>query len=170
MTLDAAQIDVGSSWNWYGPDRRAAKLNADQHGITIIYGYSDDAGGISEVWRERAPFHHLPVHLGGMRRLFGCPGCGRRCRFLYAGGGRFGRFACRICSRLRYHSENLGKRGRIWWRMTKIRRRVDDNATVTTADEFPERRPRMKRRTYEALRSRHDRLLSRLWDMANRGG
>jgi hypothetical protein len=54
--------------------------------------------------------------------------------------------------------------------MLKTRRRVDGHATVTTADEFPERRPRMKRRTYEALRSRHGRLLSRLWGMANRGG
>jgi hypothetical protein len=91
------------------------------------------------------------VHFGGKRRLFGCPKCGRRCRFLYDGAGRFW---CRV-------SQNMGTRGRIWWRMAKIRRRVDDNATVD-GHEFPERRPRMKRRIYERLLSRHNQLLSRL--------
>jgi hypothetical protein len=48
--------------------------------------------------------------------------------------------------------------------MMKIRRRVDDNATIMASiwDELPKRRPRMKRRIYEQLVSRHKLLLSRL--------
>jgi hypothetical protein len=57
VTLDVAQFDVGSSWHWYGPDRRAAKFDADPSGVTIIYGHSDEAGRISEVSWKHAPFH-----------------------------------------------------------------------------------------------------------------
>jgi hypothetical protein len=148
--LNLAKINIGETWLWYGPDRRAATLTADAAGVWIIHHRCDERGRcVSEIARERAPFHYLPVHFGGMRRLSGCPNCGGRCRFLYDGAGRFW---CRICLGLRHSSENLGTRGRIWWRIMKTRRRVEDNATVD-GHEFPERRPRMKRRTYERLLS-----------------
>jgi hypothetical protein len=158
VALDVAQIDAGASWHWYGPNRRAAKLTADRDGVTIIHGYHDEIGRLSEDTWEHVPFHYLPVHFGGMRRLLGCPRCGRQCRFLYDGAGHFW---CRVCLGLRHSSQNLGTRGRIWWRMIKTGRRVDDNATVD-GHEFPERRPRMRRRTYEQLLTRHNLLLSRL--------
>jgi hypothetical protein len=162
VALNLAEINIGESWGWYGPDRRAAFMTADATGVWIIHQRYDELGRcFSEIAREHAPFHYLPVHLGGMRRLLGCPGCGRRCRFLYDGAGHFW---CRVCLGLQHSSENLGTRGRIWWRMMKIRRRVDNNAPVMVNiwDELPERRPRMKRRIYEQLRSRHNRLVAKL--------
>ena len=52
------------------------------------------------------PFTITPQHLGGERRWFTCPACGRRAAKLYAPPGQAS-FACRKCWSLSYDSAQL---------------------------------------------------------------
>jgi len=49
-----------------------------------------------------------PCFFGGVRRWFLCPACQRRCRILYQPPGEMV-FACRLCHRLTYHTQQVGR-------------------------------------------------------------
>src|SRR5262245_61644419 len=55
--------------------------------------------------RQRLTLHRTPLHFGGARWWFNCPGsnCGRRCASLYFDGGT-NKFLCRLCLGLTYRS------------------------------------------------------------------
>lgn len=55
-----------------------------------------------------ALFEWTDCNFGGQRPWFKCPMCRERCRFLYARGGRYEGFACRICQNLSYISQQQG--------------------------------------------------------------
>jgi hypothetical protein len=153
--LDKADLEASCSWRVYKGDR-AITFSVEAGGITIATHSCDEKGScIAELARNYAPIHRIPVHYGDLR-LLGCPDCGRRCRILYSLAVRVG---CRFCLGLLYSSENMGPRDRAWWAVMKIRRRIDANAST---DEFPARRPRMKRRIYRQLVERHNAKLARL--------
>jgi hypothetical protein len=137
---------------------RAIAFAVDATGISIGTHKYDESGRLThEVARDYARFHRISRgRFGGEQLLVGCPQCDRRCRILHSLANRVG---CRFCLGLLYASENMGARDRNWWQVMKIRRRVDTDASV---DEFPARRPRMKRRIYRQLMERHNARLARL--------
>jgi hypothetical protein len=89
-----------------------------------------------------------PVHLGGERPWMHCPHCQTRVARLYAGlGGYF----CRSCiGNPPYASQQLSAQGRVHYQACKLRLLLDGQAQLTMP--FPERPPRMHRRTYERLK------------------
>lgn len=89
------------------------------------------------------------ANIGGKRPWWLCPGCGRRCRYLY--GGRL--FLCRECHGLTYVTSQKSKAERpmeqVRARMWAIRRRL--RATGGLWDPLPDRPKGMHRRTYARL-------------------
>jgi hypothetical protein len=104
-----------------------------------------------EDWRtveELVPLTTTPVHLGGERVWFRCPGCDRRVRVLYGGH----RFACRHCHRLFYTSQSEGPADRANRGMFRIVKKLDP------AEHFsglPPRPKGMSWRTYQRLAERY---------------
>jgi hypothetical protein len=88
------------------------------------------------------------VYLGGERPWMHCPHCERRVARLYAGlGGYF----CRACvGNPPYATQRLSAQGRAHFEACKLRLMLDGEAQLSTP--FPERPPRMHRRTYQRLR------------------
>ncbi len=119
-------------------------------------GYGFDVGA-NEVGRsawlsERSMFIRIVdtrPHLGGRRFWFLCPrsDCGRRCRILYRERNTNARaFACRLCYRLGYQTQRMGKMDRFDARAEKHASRL----IQTTEGELL--RPRwMHRRTFDRL-------------------
>src|SRR5262245_20146663 len=162
VVLDLAEVAVEPtvSWRcWYG-DGRAATLTIHDNAVTIVYHRCDKSGRcIADIALEHAPFHFIPVYFGGKRRLLGCPGCGRRCRVLYAGAEHI---RCRLCLRLRYLSEHMGQLDRAWKRATKIARRVDPKFQPGNIYEFPPRAKWMRKVAYQRLVAAHARQVERI--------
>ena len=94
------------------------------------------------------------VHFGGERPWLHCPHCERRVARLYHGmGGYF----CRGCvGNPPYASQRLSAQGRAHYQACKLRLQLDGEAQLSTP--FPERPPRMHRRTYQRLRREGMRL------------
>jgi hypothetical protein len=105
----ASSIAAGSLqyayWRTAEGERRQAQLHMAEDGLRIEYGTSDHVGRwLRSIGTEFAPWHVMPLHLGGVRRWLGCPGCGRRCRALYQGGAVL---RCRLCLGLKYRTQNM---------------------------------------------------------------
>ena len=102
-------------------------------------------------WRyvvELLPFTWTPMRLGGARRWFQCPSCGRRCRVLLAGW----RFRCRHCHLVRYSSQSETRADRAIRGMLKIVKRLDPKEQ---RNDLPWKPKRMHWRTYIRLAERH---------------
>ena len=98
------------------------------------------------VWMETTP-----CTLGGRRRWFRCPVCGRRVAVIY-GTGRL--FACRRCKGLAYASQGESYDDRAARRADRIRRRLGWEAGILNG---PGPKPKgMHRRSFERLVAQHD--------------
>ena len=93
--------------------------------------------------RTRVDLIYTDQHLGGRRRWFVCPDCGRRCLLLFR---RVGRLACRACHDLAYASEYESHEDRLRRRARTIRRRLGGSAKLL--EPFPERPKGMHGKTY----------------------
>jgi len=94
----------------------------------------------------------------GKRAWWLCPGCGRRCRYLY--GGRL--FLCRTCHGLTYVSSQKSKKERLSVktaaRMWAIRRRLGARGSLW--DPLPGKPRGMHWRTYYRLVGEYEELLA----------
>ncbi len=97
--------------------------------------------------KTRVDLVYTDQHLGGCRRWFACPACGRRCLLLYQ---RVERLACRKCQDLSYASQRESWEDRLRRRARTIRLRLGGSANLL--EPFPARRKGMHRETYERWR------------------
>jgi hypothetical protein len=73
------------------------------HRIELRYNIISRTG--ENTYREQIIYlDTTPCNFGGQRWWFRCPECNRRCRILYHASG-YTDFACRICRRLTYTSQ-----------------------------------------------------------------
>ena len=125
---------------WTIDDRVTSTVSVRGDGDSITLAYVIDGQNIE----ERVLLDSTPVHLGGHRAWFLCPGCDRRIAVLYGGM----RFRCRYCHDLRYASQREGKRHRAISRIQKTRKKLSGTTDLTQ----PIPRPRyMHARTFERL-------------------
>ena len=118
---------------------RAAEVHGDGDSIRLAYVI-----GGQEI-EERVALTSTPVHLGGHRFWFLCPGCDRRIAVLYAGA----RFRCRHCHDLRYASQRESAKFRAISRIHRVRKKLGAGANLLKPRP---RRPRyMHARTFKLL-------------------
>jgi len=103
--------------------------------------YGAEEGGL-EITFTRCRF-------GGERPWWLCPGCGRRAIRLYQLAGAL---RCRNCYGLVYASQRATAADRATTRAQGIRLRLGGSASLLVP--FPEKPPRMRWRTYLALRAK----------------
>jgi len=90
--------------------------------ITLEYSAKEEGG---RSWRvdDRVYVTWTPLHFGGRRPWFYCPGCQRRVGILYL-RGRY--FRCRHCQRLRYRCKSEAPYDRALRKVRKIERRLGE--------------------------------------------
>ncbi len=145
------------TWQWTVNDRVHATIGirAEAGNIGLSYTYSSHgrpAEAISQtIWMESTA-----CALGGRRRWFACPACGRRVAVLY-GAGRL--FACRRCKGLAYASQGESEDDRAARRADRIRTKL---CWVPGILNGPGTRPKgMHRRTFERLLAEHEAFVGR---------
>ena len=127
------------TWTRGGHVTGSISVKGDGDSVTLSYAL--DGQEIEEQIRLTT----TPVHLGGHRFWFRCPGCDRRVAVLYGGA----RFRCRHCHDLRYSSQREPPRFRAISRIQRVRMKL-----LGTGDLTQPRPPRpryMHRRTYQRL-------------------
>jgi hypothetical protein len=122
---------------------------------SIVLSYLHQPFG-SDQWQRKEQAVELvrtPCNYGGQRTWFLCPvgGCGRRVGVLYSGSI----FACRHCHQLVYQSQREQSHDRALRRAQAIRMKLGGSANML--EPFPDIPKGMHWRTYERLRSEHDR-------------
>ncbi len=131
---------TGFTWTWHRAGEPAGSIGVvvdSGQCLTLRYATTDSGARRDVV--QRVELLATDCHLGGARRWFACPCCGRRVALLYL---RWGRFACRPCQRVAYASQSEDELGRLWRKQAKIEARLGDSW----------RRPKgMRRRTFSLL-------------------
>ncbi len=118
---------------------RRVAIHGDGQSIKLTYVIDDQ-----EVV-ERVDLSSTPVHFGGYRSWFICPGCAHRVVILY--GKK--RFRCRHCKGLRYRSQRESAKFRAISRVQRIRVKLGASADLMKPRPC---RPRyMHARTFERL-------------------
>ena len=145
-----------TNWQWTVNGRVYASITirAEVGNISLAYSYTAHGGPAESihqtVWRETTA-----CTLGGRRRWFACPACGRRVAVLY-GAGRL--FACRHCKGLAYASQSQSSCDRALDRADQLRRRLGWQAGV--AHGHGPKPVGMHQTTCDRLRRRHDDLVN----------
>jgi hypothetical protein len=136
-------------WRSQGGAWHLAHLYIEDDGLRIEYGLGDrDGRWMRCIGTEFAPWHIMPLHLGGSRRWLGCPGCGRRCRALYYGDAVL---RCRLCLGLLYRSQNMKPTDRLSYRMFRLRREHLGDDRPDLLENCPPKPRGMRWRTYKRL-------------------
>lgn len=134
-----------SSWAW--PTGGGTKFSIQ------IYGAADHmiicANPISGISEQRIFYDWTEQRLGGRRRWFLCPSCGKRCSKLFEQNTWF---ACRRCLGLAYQSQREQPQWRPLLRVQKICMRLGGTANLT--QPFPPKPKGMHVSTYDRLRAR----------------
>jgi hypothetical protein len=139
------------SWAWTRNGERAASINVETEGHSVMLRYRIRSYG--EDWtnvEQRVALEWTPCRYGGERPWFICSAygrrtcCGRQVVKLY-GAGRL--FACRHCCRLGYASQQESAHQRDLRKAQKIRMRLGGSANML--DEFPDKPKGMHWQTYE---------------------
>jgi hypothetical protein len=102
------------------------------------------------------PITWTVCHFGGRRPWFVCPLCGRRSAVIYMAGEHV---ACRRCFGLVYASQQEPVRQRGLMKAQKIRTRLGGSPSLM--GKFPDRPKGMHEKTFQGLRSAHDRAAER---------
>ena len=97
---------------------------------------------------QSIPVRWTRCNFGGKRPWLECL-CGRRVVKLYHSGWCFG---CRTCQGLIYECQRRGPRINRYLQVRKLRARCGGSPSIL--EPFPDRPPRMHRKTYSRLRSR----------------
>src|ERR1700704_1830504 len=98
----------------------------------------------AKYWNVELGLARTKCHFGGYRLWFWCPHCWDRAAKLYM---RSGRFACRVCNRMRYLVESQDRGQRLWMKAERIERRLGPDL---------DRLKGMHQKTYHALLARYE--------------
>jgi hypothetical protein len=144
---------------WYRGDEPLGAIGVAAEVDAVLLTFEWRYRGVGEWTRacQHVPIVWTRCHLGGARAWFVCTEdtgggqpCGRRVAKLYAGDSHL--FACRWCRRLVYVSQSESPLDRSIRRARKLRTRLGGGPSIV--DPFPEKPPRMHRRTYGRLFSK----------------
>jgi hypothetical protein len=138
-----------------GMQVRSVNYEIEDGAVRLTYYYTFD-DGTQRLVDERVGIVTSSTNFGGRRHWFRCPSCLRRCQFLYGGS----HFRCRTCQGAKYDSQYDRPLFRIYeprWRIRESLRKRG-SSECSSLDEFPERPPRMHRKTYERLKARDQEL------------
>ena len=133
---------TGSStvtWSRVGHVTGTVAINGDGDSVKLTYALD------GQEIEERVALSRTPVHFGGHRFWFLCPGCERRIAILYGGE----RFRCRHCHDLRYRSQRESERHRAISRIQRVRMKL--GGTGNLIQPRPPRPRYMHTRTFERL-------------------
>ena len=139
------------SWSSEGERVGRIELTARHESCRLVYR-ARVVGGDWEAIDETIRFVETPLNFGGSRRWFACPGCGRRCRILYA----VPLFRCRRCHELTYHSQYVPDWERAWRKAERLHARLGGSGDVS--HPFPPKPARMHWTTYRRLREVYEAL------------
>ena len=115
-----------------------ASISVQGYGDAVKLSYATDG---KEV-QQRISIDKTPVHLGGYRSWFLCPGCDRRIAALYLSKN----FRCRHCHDLRYASQRETPKFRAISRIQRVRKKLTGNGNLVKPR--PKRPRYMHSRTY----------------------
>ena len=139
------------TWMWEPTEEIGVLTKADA--VVLMFRARSWGGECGPTIKQRIPIVWTPCTLGGRRPWFRCEVCtnrgccGRRVAVLFSAGELF---ACRHCHQLAYASQNETPFLRSIRRARKFRMRL--GAGFSFAEPFPEKPPRMHRRTYLRMR------------------
>lgn len=147
-----------ATWQWTvsGSVRASISIRAEIGSISLAYNHTAH-GRAAEAINQTIWLETTPCTLGGHRRWFACPACGRRVALIY-GAGRL--FACRQCKDLAYAGQRESADDRALRRADRIRKQLGWPAGV--AHGHGSKPAGMHRATFDRLRLRHDSLVN-LW-------
>ncbi|WP_129648582.1 hypothetical protein [Peristeroidobacter agariperforans] len=133
------------SWCWFRDEERIASISVRTIPDAFLLDYTwTPSGSRPQVIACRIELTQTPCALGGCRRWFVCPDCGRLCLVLF-GISRRGNFACRACQRLAYASEAESPVDRCWRAQRKLEAKLTDDG----------KRPKgMRQRTFERIKDK----------------
>jgi hypothetical protein len=109
----------GWQWSHDGQPTGNIGVRIGDGAAWIYLGYSCDGGKHQE---HPVALARQSCHLGGRRVWFQCPNCVRNVAKLYL---RSGRFRCRHCHRLGYLIENQDYGQRMWMKIEKLERLME---------------------------------------------
>ena len=130
-------LDGSGSLTW----SNTAAISVQGYGGSVKLSYA--IGG--EDIQERISIDRTPIHLGGYRSWFLCPGCNRRIGSLYLSK----HFRCRHCHDLRYASQRETPSFRAISRVQKVRKKLTGDGSLMK--RRPNRPRYMHHRTYQRL-------------------
>jgi hypothetical protein len=139
-------LDSAGTITWSRADRITGIISAHGNGDSFTLSYEIDGQEVLEQIR----LSKTPLHLGGHRSWFLCPGCGCRIAVLYGGE----RFRCRHCLNLRYQSQRETPRFRAISRIQRVRMKL--GGTRNLMKPRPTRPRYMHHRTYQRLLREED--------------
>ena len=111
------------------------------HGNSLSLTFAVDGDAVV----KRISISKTPVHLGGHRSWFICPGCDRRIAALYL----VKQFRCRHCHNLRYASQRETPRFRAIDKIQRIRKKLSGSTNLMNLQ--PSRPRYMHAQTYQRL-------------------
>lgn len=115
---------AGFTWSWHREGEPAGSIGVVvDSGEYLTLRFTTTETGARRDVAQRVNLLATGCHLGGVRRWFACPCCGRRVALLYL---RWGRFACRHCQRVAYASQSEDELGRLWRKQAKIEARLGE--------------------------------------------
>lgn len=141
-----------ASWQWTVNDRVVAsiRVSGGAGSVTLSYSHSP-RGQPAEVVNQTVWLETTPCGLGGSRRWFICPSCGKRVAVIYGAGRLFG---CRGCKRLAYTSQSEADDDRAARRADRLRKRLGWQPGILNG---PGLKPKgMHQSTYIRLLAQHD--------------
>lgn len=131
-------LKAGSRFTWTWSNKSDISVLASDDHLTLQYAFNGGA-----LCSYAVHLKQTPCNYGGQRVWFSCPKCQERKAKLFM---KHGRFACRKCHRLRYHSQALDPMARHQWAYSRLQNRLGEDDIKPKA---------MHWRTFERL---HDRL------------
>lgn len=108
----------GTQFQCQWPNGNQIAVKVEDGRVILQYAISDAAMKDYYVWLA-----YTPCNFGGQRAWFQCPCCNKRMANLFF---KHGRFACRDCQRLRYHSQSLDALQRNHCAYNRLKNKLDD--------------------------------------------
>lgn len=124
-------LKVGSSfsWNWttnYGDKAGSVNIKVQDYPERMIVSYQwTPYGDEPREVQNTFTIDRTTCHFGNTRPWLICPQCGTRCAVVYF-GARGGRYACRQCVGITYHSQCEDLMGRAWRKQHKLEKHLID--------------------------------------------
>ena len=122
------------SWTCGGRPTGDIRFQTYNDAIHLIYKHRS----YGEEWKqenERIAFDWTPCNYGGSRQWLICPHCGKRVAIVY---GLDSGFLCRHCYDLPYSSQSETQLDRMYRKVRKIRRKLDNGDGYFNPDNLTE--------------------------------